>query len=60
MNWNYDDEEDDHALERQRDIEAAEVAAVDEMFASMRKKGTTVGKGWFIYRVDQSGRPFLL
>ena len=48
MNWNYDDEEDDHALERQRDIEAAEVAAVDEMFASMRKKGTTGGKGWFI------------
>jgi len=47
MNWNYDDE-DDHALERQRDIEAAEEAAVDEMFASMRKKGATVGKGWFI------------
>ena len=23
MNWNYDDEEDDHALERQRDIEGA-------------------------------------
>ena len=53
MNWNYDDE-DDHSLERQRDIEAAEAAAVDEMFASMRKQGgttcsSTVGNGgWFI------------
>ena len=47
MNWNYDDE-DDHDLERQRDIEAAEAAAVDDMFASMRKRSSTVGKGWFI------------
>lgn len=48
MSWNYDDE-DDHALERQRDIEAAEEAAVDDMFASMRKERKTVGKkGWFI------------
>ena len=48
MNWNCDDEEDDHALERQHNIEAEEAAAVDEMLASMRKKGMTIGEGWFI------------
>lgn len=48
MNGNYDEEEDENALERQRDIEAAEATAVDEMFATMNEKNVTVGKGWFI------------
>ena len=48
MNWNYNEDEDKNALERQRDIEAAEAAAADEMFATMKEKIATVGKGWFI------------
>ena len=48
MDWNYDEEKDEGDLVRQRDIEAAEMADVEEMFATMKEKGLKVGKRFFI------------
>lgn len=48
MNHSHEQDEDENEPKRQRDIEAAEAAAVDEMFASMKANNTTTGTGWFI------------